>query len=244
MQHTLNEVIPMTINALRRACNQHGLQNEFTWASNLDTSTLYSRLFGHARKVACLSYGLSPILSCPGMVLGKDSVCSDCYACRGRYGLPSPKQGHIRRLLAFVSDKNMWVEKVISQLRHHLSLGEKYVRIHDSGDFFSTEYIAAWEEIAATVPSMRFFAPTRVYHLAEYLPALQSLNTRRNVTVRPSALWIDQEADVVPGLSAPANVARNHGNCPAVEKHGTCVSAHCRKCWNAPEKTVTFRRHF
>lgn len=39
------------------------------------------------------------------------------------------------------------------------------VRIHDSGDFFSQDYLDAWKAIAAAFPSVIFYAYTKSLHL-------------------------------------------------------------------------------
>ena len=39
------------------------------------------------------------------------------------------------------------------------------VRLHDSGDFYSQEYLNAWATIAATFPDVIFYAYTKSLHL-------------------------------------------------------------------------------
>lgn len=231
----------MTLAKLGRLCEAHGVGPEFTWATEASDKELYAGLFGHAAKVACLTYGVRPVVACPGMKLGEGHVCSDCYARRGRYGTHSSRKAQVRRMVAFLRDPGLWHRAVVGQLLG--AIGEEYVRLHDSGDFFSVEYAEAWGQVADEVPFM-FFAPTRNYRLKAFLPVLQWLNKKENFTIRPSALKVGEAAPEVPGLSAPANVVRGKGTCLAAEEHSTCEAVVCRDCWLDTERVIDFRRHY
>lgn len=74
--------------------------------------------------------------------------------------------------------------------------GEKYFRIHDSGDFFSLQYLAAWVEVAHRNPDVTFWAPSRIWALPEWLRAVNQINTAPNLVIRPSAYAIN-ERDLV-----------------------------------------------
>ena len=50
---------------------------------------------------------------------------------------------------------------MIAELSHKRYRGGKYVRIHDSGDFFSDEYLEAWIYIARVIPDITFYAYTK-----------------------------------------------------------------------------------
>ena len=63
------------------------------------------------------------------------------------------------------------------------------VRLHDSGDFYSQEYLDAWATIAATFPRVIFYAYTKSLHLSfDNVPAnlhiIQSVGGRHDNLVQ------------------------------------------------------------
>jgi hypothetical protein len=53
-----------------------------------------------------------------------------------------------------------WERRMALELTHRRYAG-RHVRIHDSGDFFSLEYLAAWLRIVRTTPGTTFYAYTK-----------------------------------------------------------------------------------
>lgn len=68
--------------------------------------------------------------------------------------------------------------------------GEKYFRIHDSGDFYSATYLQAWQEVARLNPDVTFWAPSRVWMFEPLNVAMAS--SPSNLIVRPSAYHINE----------------------------------------------------
>ena len=112
-----------------------------------------------------------------------------CYARDGTYLSPKVRGKHLSNL-ELVRDDPGWVDVLLGELRHkrfsergsanprvvpglesvdHLSpwakhwlmVGGQAVRIHDSGDFFSREYLDGWREIARRNPHILFYAYTK-----------------------------------------------------------------------------------
>lgn len=106
-----------------------------------------------------------------------------CYARNGTFNFPQVKAAHTRNLTRVVDDLNGWTTDMLTELakkkyrpkgeprlpnldRGHLApevaqildQGGAAVRIHDSGDFFSDEYLLAWLTIAALTPDVLFYA--------------------------------------------------------------------------------------
>ena len=109
-----------------------------------------------------------------------------CYARNGTFNFPRVKAAHIRNLEMIRSDLNSWMTTMMNELtkskfrprrqkilprlpRSHLSSevaalldeGSACIRIHDSGDFFSTEYLIAWLTIAISTPDVLFYCYTK-----------------------------------------------------------------------------------
>lgn len=110
-----------------------------------------------------------------------------CYARNGTYLFPSVKAAHMRNLLMVVDDLPGWEQAMLGELGHRryryrgvirevpgidpwaldadlrewMLAGGAAVRIHDSGDFFSDEYLKAWLHIAFCTPDVLFYAYTK-----------------------------------------------------------------------------------
>jgi hypothetical protein len=105
-----------------------------------------------------------------------------CYARNGTFNFPRVKAAHIRNLEMIRYDLSSWMTTMMDELaktkyrptgrkilprlsRSHLSLevaallnnGSACIRIHDSGDFFSTEYLISWLTIASSTPDVLFY---------------------------------------------------------------------------------------
>jgi len=77
--------------------------------------------------------------------------------------------------------------------------GKKYFRLHDSGDFWSPEYIAAWKVVANLNPDVTFWAPSRVWANAKLREAVNLYNSMpppgramNNLVIRPSAYHVNE----------------------------------------------------
>ena len=95
------------------------------------------------------------ILTCP-----QAGACASlCYARNGTFLFPKVKAAHARNLKRVLDDLEGWKVDIIAESRKRAAGG--YVRIHDSGDFFSDEYLQAWLDIAREVPTTTFYAYTK-----------------------------------------------------------------------------------
>jgi hypothetical protein len=83
--------------------------------------------------------------------------------------------------------------------------GEKYFRIHDSGDFYGVRYLAAWQEIARRNTDVTFWAPSRTWMLPNF--NTQARSTPVNLILRPSAYHINEPAPRTAPEGTPANDA-------------------------------------
>lgn len=91
-------------------------------------------------------------------------------------------------------------------------LGTPFFRIHDSGDFFSPEYLRAWKDVCRAfdgsrpnLPRIVFWAPTRIWATGWGVAAVNQVNDPPdNFVVRPSAYHINEAppTNLGPGWSA------------------------------------------
>jgi hypothetical protein len=82
-----------------------------------------------------------------------------CYAKRGMYRFGNVERALTKRYEA--SKEENFVELISNELSKVKKDKQTYVRIHDSGDFYSPAYFAKWLEIARLNPSVRFYAYTK-----------------------------------------------------------------------------------
>lgn len=83
-----------------------------------------------------------------------------CYAKSGTYQFKNVKKAHIEKLELVLNDMDGWAQMMIDEIRKPQYTG-KYIRIHDSGDFFSADYILKWFHIARSCPSTTFYTYTK-----------------------------------------------------------------------------------
>jgi len=103
-----------------------------------------------------VSFNLIPIVHCPMAGACK----SYCYATVGQQAFRS---GVLRRARAFLATLQPdFVPRMIAEVAKAVKKGARAVRIHDSGDFYSFEYMQAWFSIAAACPDVTFYAYTKM----------------------------------------------------------------------------------
>jgi len=96
---------------------------------------------------------------------GADKCKSFCYADKGMY-LFAKKAQHSRFELSKTDDF------CLAMLIDIIEKGLTHVRIHDSGDFYSREYLHKWFKIIEALPHVTFYAYTKAIPLfmGEILP--------------------------------------------------------------------------
>jgi hypothetical protein len=201
------------------------------------------------------SYSLPARRACPN---AQGSVCERCYADKGCYVWRSTVHAQMTRFAWTVESmkseegRTEWVRVIVEAIRRS---GTRYFRIHDSGDFFSVEYVRAWQEVCRAMPKVKFWAPTQEYQSkasTEFLPvinprveALRKLAALPNCTIRPSALNIGDYAPQVLGLHAGSAVGQSDAlrtfQCPAMGQGGECRD--CRTCWEEKTLPVSYHLH-
>lgn len=88
-------------------------------------------------------------------------ICATlCYARTGNFMFPEARSAHERNLLLVLDHLPLWENQMRRELRDKRYRG-RHVRIHDSGDFFLDEYLAAWLRIIRASPWATFYAYTK-----------------------------------------------------------------------------------
>jgi len=102
------------------------------------------------------------------LVEHKDTVCSDCYALKGRYMFPNVMDAHQRRMKGFqhpqfVDAFVVVLQNLYDKGRKRKLNGEKENRFRwfDSGDIQSVDMLDAINSIAKQTPYIDHWLPTR-----------------------------------------------------------------------------------
>ena len=226
------------------------------------------KLLSDPEKMPGYAWGIPALKTCPGAVTGEHSISGGhapdeamskknggCYAQKGRYASATVQNAQsvrlewVRECMRSKEGEAAFVAAMVPALEW-ATRKERYFRIHDSGDFFSPVYVRMWAAVVRALPNVRFWAPTRSWHTMDgtrplnlvILAQMQTLvRDCSNITIRPSALLIGEDAPSVAGLSAGSGVKADGWNCPASTQGNECGS--CRTCWDSPELPIFYHLH-
>lgn len=206
-------------------------------------------------KMPCQSYGLpaGKALHVPERLKGgcnvgsrliavKNSVCSDCYACKGLYMFKNTKEAQINRLTIYREDPDKWENTMVEILSRKKN---KYFRWLDSGDILDMDMLLRLIRIAEKVKDTKFWLPTKEQGLIKKLSTMVisgTIEIPNNLTIRLSMPKINQKVNPVFGnlISYSAVSSQGEENCPAPTQNGFCGD--CRSCWDK-NKNVTYKKH-
>ena len=172
-----------------------------------------------------------------------NSICSICYAKKGRYVFPNVQNAMQYRLDSL--NKIDWIDcmvELISKKQSKLPEGQReFFRWHDSGDIQGVWHLEKIAEIARRLPEINFWLPTREYRFVREW--LATATKPKNLQIRLSAYMIDgkpptQLANSL-GLTT-SGVSENGFNCPAPKQDNAC--ADCRACWTSDEN-INYKSH-
>lgn len=188
-------------------------------------------------KMPCPAYGLPAAACMVGSALRKvpGSVCSGCYAMKGRYVFGRVKGAYAARLAAVSHPQ--WAEAMVTLI---WASSCSYFRWHDSGDIQSAEHLEAICHVATRLPAVKFWLPTQEYALvAGYLRVHSQFPS--NLAVRLSSPMVDKPPPDSFSSYLTSGVVTSGETCPSNTTRGKCDT--CRACWDKSVKHVTYRKH-
>jgi hypothetical protein len=107
-------------------------------------------------------------LSCPAST----AFCREyCYAKKAEAMYKGVLPSRLRHYLSSLRED--FVDEMIKAIKDS---GARVIRIHESGDFYSTDYLLKWLEIAKNLPGVRFYAYTKALNFVS--EATKILNER------------------------------------------------------------------
>ena len=197
--------------------------------------------FSAPSKMPCQSWSIPAKRCKTGMKLRDvvGSICSKCYALKGRYPFPNVQAALERRFQSLFNP--LWVDAMVAAIQ--LSESSGFFRWHDSGDVQDVAHLEKIASIAKRLPNIQFWLPTREYgFVAEFLKKHGSFPS--NLTVRLSALMLDGAPPV--GIAkrlglTTSGVSKEGFTCPSSTQGGKCFT--CRACWDKNVANVNYKQH-
>lgn len=189
-----------------------------------------------------------------GAVLSKKegSICSSCYACKGRYNFANVKKPRLDNFNEWAECQTIdqhieWALRLSDAIKKS---GDKHFRFFDSGDIVNTIMLRDIFMIAFTLPKVQFWLPTRETGiLAEVFDG--TVTCPPNLNIRVSLDFIGETSDRYTGLGkewtkqvtfSTVDSPEDAYQCPATHTDDhTCGS--CRACWNKETKVVNYGKH-
>lgn len=168
----------------------------------------------------------------------KGSICSICYARKGRYVFPNVQNAMKKRLESL--ERLDWIDTMVQLISRKEKSG--FFRWHDSGDLQGVWHLEKIAEVARRLPSIKFWLPTREYKIVS--DWIKFCTKPRNLTIRLSAFMIDGPAPVTVAkrLGLTTSGAKKTGfSCPSSQQGNQCGD--CRACWDEAVTNVDYKPH-
>ena len=182
---------------------------------------------GNLKMDNTLIFNLPAKTTCPGST----ELCrGKCYACKNQRfaNVVASREQNLE-----ASKGSEFVDAVVSFVTKYFGNESGFLRVHESGDFYSQEYLDKWLEIARRLPNVKFLAFTKSYMLDfSKVPD----NFKMIYSVFPDTKYIVNE---LPIAYAGNCIFRNPSKtvpCP-----GKCDK--CRVCWFLEGCDVHFKFH-
>lgn len=175
------------------------------------------------------------------MAKNENTVCSGCYARKGRYNFSNVKNAMSRRLKSL--NDPQWVDAMATLINKQ---SPNHFRWHDSGDIQSVEHLQMIAEVAKKTPDVTHWLPTKEYMMIRRYKT-EGHTIPSNLIVRVSAPFIDQVprklGSYVLGsmVSTTKQTDPSIYNCPAYTQDNQCGD--CRACWDSSIPTVSYPKH-
>ena len=191
------------------------------------------------------SWSLQAIETCPG---SRDSsgdlvpVCSNCFANKGFYNMPTVKKPRTHNKLAWKEPS--FVSDMVEQIGK-----AKYFRWYDSGDCYHIALAHKMLEIMRLTPNCQHWFPTRMHKFPKFMAVINKMQKLHNVVVRFSSDSI--EGEIIEGATTSTVIQHDQtispkiSVCPATIKGNkpNCKANSCTNCWNKNIPVIAYVEH-
>ena len=194
-------------------------------------------------KMPAFGWGISAKKCVTGTKLAKikGTICSKCYALKGRYVFKNVFNAHEARRKAI--EEVEWVDYMAELLTlkyKNLDKSKRYHRWFDSGDIQSFGHLMKIFEVCELTPQIKHWLATREYQL---ISQLDVKDVPKNLCLRVSAIKVDSPPPKFWKWTSGVHKDKKPigRECPAYKQGGECGS--CRACWNRNIKQVSYKEH-
>ena len=194
-------------------------------------------------KMPAFGWGISAKKCVTGAKLAKikGTICSKCYALKGRYVFKNVFNAHEARRKAI--EEIEWVDYMAELLTlkyKNLDKSKRYHRWFDSGDIQSFGHLMKIFEVCELTPQIRHWLATREYQLINQLDVK---DVPKNLCLRVSAIKVDSNPPTFWKWTSGVHKDKKAigRECPAYKQDGECGS--CRACWSRKVKQVSYKEH-
>ena len=194
-------------------------------------------------KMPAFGWGISAKKCVTGAKLAKikGTICSKCYALKGRYVFKKVFNAHEVRRKAI--EEIEWVDYMAELLTlkyKNLNKSKRYHRWFDSGDIQSFGHLMKIFEVCELTPQIRHWLATREYQLINQLDVK---DVPKNLCLRVSAIKVDSKPPTFWKWTSGVHKDKKAigRECPAYKQDGECGS--CRACWSRKVKQVSYKEH-
>lgn len=163
--------------------------------------------------------------------------CPGCYAMKAQKRFPAVVNS--RNKLYQASLQEDFVKNIVSELTKTRRLVEA-VRIHESGEFYSQEYINKWIAIAKALPDTKFYAFTKRKKDFDF-SGFEGLNNAILIDSLKFGRLNYDKLPVVKDISKETNAII----CPSTLHENAICGVTCKHCWTkeAQKQGVLFVKH-
>lgn len=163
----------------------------------------------------------------------KGSVCSNCYACKGRYVFPNVRDAMARRHRGL--SHPLWAEAMVTLIAGRVA----WFRWHDAGDLQSVQHLRAIVAVCERTPRTQHWLPTKERGIVRsFLRSGGKLPA--NLTIRLSMPMIGQRPDGSKLATSTVDSGKGY-RCPSPSQDGRCND--CRACWDTSVRNVDYKQH-
>lgn len=174
-----------------------------------------------------LIWNLPAVTTCPGRTAECERLC---YARKAERQYPAVLPSRERNLEASKRDDFVqgMTEAIRKEVNRKKNSGKQcFFRIHESGDFYSTEYFQKWQDIADALPEVIFLAYTKsIQQVQDYIRYIPNLKIR-------FSLWADtnpQDARLANALGLPVYTAYTAEEAATKGRFSAHCIGDCQKC--------------
>lgn len=140
-------------------------------------------------------------------------VCAAfCYAKNGTFMFSNVRKAHTEKLELVLNNREKWIGLINEELKLKKYIN-KFIRIHDAGDFFSEQYAIDWINFAKENPQCIFYTYTKevklfknIGSLPENFIVIYSYGGRQDNLINKE---IDRHSDVFPNYEEMINAGYN-----------------------------------